>query len=304
MSQNVPKCPTLQNHFPTSARLSPFRDSTELAEVPFAVSSPRFSTFAVDTIVERMQSETASIVHRRRLRLLKRIHRRYQTVSFTVRIGTEGQGGLVIPFTRIADPDRVLDEVAEEDGRREKLGGRRLEDDELHLPYWAELWDSAYGIGQYLAEQQAAGALQNVHSVLDLGCGMGLAGTTAAALGLNVLFADLEAPALLFAEMNSLGYPGRARTRRLNWRTDRLGERFELILGADILYEKVQWPHLDAFWKHHLADDGLVVLGEPGRQTGDLFEQWVGGQGWTLTRTEERVQTREKPIRLFELRRR
>ena len=77
--------------------------------------------------------------------------------------------------------------------------------------------------------------------VLDLGCGMGLAGTVAAALGAHVLFADLEPPALLFAALNSLPWRDRIRTRRTNWRTDDLGQQFPLILGADILYEKQQW---------------------------------------------------------------
>ena len=35
---------------------------------------------------------------------------------------------------------------------------------------------------------------------------MGLTGTVAAAMGADVTFADLEAPALLFARMNSLPF--------------------------------------------------------------------------------------------------
>src|SRR3954468_16394165 len=84
----------------------------------------------------------------RRLRLLARIGRRFQTVTETVRVAD-----LSLSFTRIADPTRVLDEVAAEEDRRDKLAGKRRDGEELHLPYWAELWDSSLAIIELLAEQ-------------------------------------------------------------------------------------------------------------------------------------------------------
>jgi len=235
---------------------------------------------------------STSRVDRERHALLWRIHRRFPTVTATVQFGP-----VTFPFTRVADPDRVLDEVAEEEDRRERLGGVRIEDP-LHLPYWAELWDSAAGMAQYLAREPTAIASKRV---LDLGCGQGLAGCAAAALGANVLFADLEPPALLFAKLNSLPFSPRVRTRRLNWQRDRLDERFDVILGADILYERKQWEFLEPFWRAHLSHAGSVLLGEPGRQTGDLFVEWIAQRGWWLERFEEPVPTRDRPIRIFKL---
>jgi predicted nicotinamide N-methyase len=229
-----------------------------------------------------------------RNQLFDRIRRLgYEWAEKSLRIG-----GIEVPFVHIADPDRVLDRVAEEEDRLEKLGGRRKTGDQLHLPYWAELWDSGIGIGQYLVNRKADWAGK---SALDLGCGMGLAGTVAARIGMNVLLADLEPPALLFARLNSLPDSSRVRTRRLNWQTDRLDERFALILGADILYERPQWDFLEPFWRAHLESDGCVLLGEPGRQTGDLFQDWIRERGWSLRRHDEKVTTRPVPIRLFEL---
>ena len=228
-------------------------------------------------------------------KLLLRIHRTYQTQRKVWQVGD-----LTIPFVQIADPDRVLDQVAEQEDRLERLRGRRTEADQLHLPYWAELWDSAVGIGQLLVrrrEELAGGR------AIDLGCGMGLAGTVAARLGMRVLFADLEPPALLFAQLNSLPDAARVRTRRLNWQSDRLDERFDLILGADILYERKQWDFLEPFWQAHLAPGGTVLLGEPGRQTGEMFIDWIAGKGWSLQQHSEAVTTRATPIRIFELQR-
>jgi len=231
----------------------------------------------------------------RRERLLFRIHRRYQTVREIVTVA-----GLTFPFVRIADPDVVLDQVAAEEDRLEKLSGRRTDGDRLHLPYWAELWDSARGVAELLPDWRGIGA-EHV-SVLDLGCGMGMAGAVAAKLGFSVLFADLEPDALLFARLNSLAEPARVRTRRLDWRTDCLGERFDLILGADILYERKQWDFLEPFWRLHVKPGGLVILGEPGRQTGDLFQPWIRERGWTLDIRHELISTRPTPIRIFQLR--
>jgi predicted nicotinamide N-methyase len=234
---------------------------------------------------------------RHRNRLLWRIHRRYATTTREVQIGS-----LNLSFTRIADPDRVLDQAAAEADRRERLTGRRDNDEHLHLPYWAELWDSAMGVARFLEREWRRESLDDLR-VLDLGCGMGLSGATAAALGARVLFADIELPALLFARLNSLPWRRRARTRRLNWRTDCLDETFDLILGADILYERTQWQHLEPFWKSHLAHGGMVLLGEPGRQTGELFIDWMNARGeWKMQLFEESVPTRATPIRIFELR--
>lgn len=230
-----------------------------------------------------------------RQKLLHRIRRRFQTTERMVDLKV-----LSFPFVRVADPDVVLDQVAAEVDLHERLHGREASGQNMHLPYWAELWDSAMGIALHLADQASRLDLRNL-SVLDLGCGMGLSGAAAAGLGARVLFADLESPALLFARLNSLPWRQRVRTRELNWQRDRLNERFDLIIGADILYEKAQWPFLEPFWRAHLKNDGMVLLGEPGRSTGDLFLEWIGDRGWKLERLEQPVPTREKPIRLFAL---
>lgn len=235
-----------------------------------------------------------SFTQRLRHRLLWRIRRRYQ-----VTLSTAAVGSLRFPFARVTDPDRVLDEVAAEEDRREKLAGHRLSSDELHLPYWAELWDSASGIAQFLVDHPEL--LPPGAQVLDLGCGMGLSGTTAAALGARVMFADLERPALLFARLNSLPFRHRIATRQLDWRRDRLGRRFDAILGADILYERKQWDYLEPFWRAHLAPGGFVLLGEPGRQTGDSFIKWIAARQWNLRCLAQPVPSFPRPIRLFHL---
>jgi predicted nicotinamide N-methyase len=241
----------------------------------------------------------------KRARLLARIKLRYRTLTESHAVGP-----LRLPFTRVADPNAVLDRVCVEEDRRERLSGQRRNGDELHLPYWAELWDSALGIGSYLAREWNRGVGTRAsedesglarRSVLDLGCGMGFAGMVAAALGATVLFADLEADALLFAQLNSLAWNQRVRTRRLNWRIDRLDQRFDLIVGADVLYDRTQWDFLEPFFGAHLRAGGIILLAEPGRQTGDHFPEWISKRGWTVAERHEPLTTRARPLRVFQL---
>jgi len=224
-------------------------------------------------------------------------------------------GGRSFEFIRVADPRVVLDRViaAEAKGPPQRM------------PYWAEVWESAIAIGQWLVEAEGAGAsgkgpaaerAQSLDarpaaqhrrfsarlSVLDLGCGMGLAGMVAAAVGHQVMFADIETDALLFAEVNAWPWRAAARFRRLNWQTDALGERFDLILGADVLYETGQWEFLEPFWRRHLAAGGTVLLGEPRRPKAETFADWISRRGWVVQSAERFLVEQGKTIRLFSLR--
>lgn len=226
--------------------------------------------------------------------LLESIRKTYPTRTETVTMGR-----CVVEFTRCADPDAVLDMVAEEADRVEReTGNRDLQGDTLHLPYWAELWDSSYVIGAEVAGRELTGV-----DVLDLGCGMGLTACAALHAGATVLMADLEPPALEFATYNAWPWRDRATARRTDWTKDRLGRRFPLIVGADILYERKQWDHLHPFFEAHLAPGGEVLLGEPGRQTGEAFIPWAEAKGWRVSVDARPTPARPVPVRVIALRR-
>lgn len=253
-------------------------------------------------------------VERQRLQLMARIGRCYQTIAEPIELGP-----MRIFFTRVIDPDRVLEAAALEEDRQMRHGGVGRKN-ELHMPYWAWLWDSSLCVATFLVQQwsccqsqesavaalarrrvsKAGGASAQV-SVMDLGCGMGLVGTVAAKLGANVLCADIETPSLLFARLNGLQNGCRVAVRRINWQTDRLADRFDLILGADILYERQQWAHLDTFFQAHLKPGGAVLLGEPGRISGQNYVPWMESHGWCVRRYQQQLPGGADPIRLLEL---
>ena len=173
-------------------------------------------------------------------RLIARLARRFKLTQQLLRFGS-----LPFVYHRIADPNRVFDELARKVDQEERATGRRQNGNDLHLPYWAEVWDSGLGLAQWLVRAAADNPVARDHprhqrlfdfasadpllKVLDLGCGMGLTGMVAARLGARVLFADLETEPLLFARLNSFPDRARTRARRVNWQTDRLDERFDRV---------------------------------------------------------------------------
>ena len=222
---------------------------------------------------------------RGRARLEARIRRQYVTVCETYHFS-----GLTVQLTRVAEPDAMLERMDSQvvDGGAEPRW----------QPYWAELWGCSLAVCQRLVQLPLQGTC-----VLDLGCGLGLTGTVAAACGAAVTLADAAPPARLFARLNSWPYRDRVRVRRVDWRRDRLAETFAWIVGADILYDREDWPYLELFWRAHLAPGGTVVLGEGGRSTGREFPTWLRGRGWQLDCTETALAGYPRPIRLFQLRR-
>lgn len=221
---------------------------------------------------------------RQRARLEARIRRQYVTVCEAYHFQD-----LTVQLTRVAEPDEMLERM-EQDTTASGDASPRWQ------PYWAELWGCSLAVCQRLVQLP----LQGIR-LLDLGCGLGLTGTVAAARGALVTMADAAPPALLFARLNSWPYRDRVQVRRLDWLRDQLPERFAWIVGADILYDRGDWPHLDAFWRAHLAPGGTVLLGEGGRSTGGEFPAWLHGRGWQLDGTEIAQPGYPRPIRLFQL---
>lgn len=228
--------------------------------------------------------------HTERSRLLARIRREFATVDEPIVLGPHR-----FTFTRVADPDAVLDEVC----RQETLAQQGIKPRrELRMPYWAAVWESALGVAQYLLSRDAFDPVKD-KLALDLGCGMGLAGMAMAAMGARVTLVDIETASLLFAKLNTLQWPGRCDVRRCDWQKDDLGQRFDLIVGSDVLYEVGQWEFIEPFLKKHLATHGKVIIGEPGRPKAEAFPDWIRARGWSLATSKFQSGTRS--INVFEL---
>jgi predicted nicotinamide N-methyase len=171
------------------------------------------------------------------------------------------------------------------------------------LPYWAELWTSAL----VLAERVLGDTALRGADVLELGCGLGLAGIAAAQAGADVTMTDYDQDALLFARWNAaanLDAEALARVHilPLDWR-EPLGKRFDRIIGADIVYERRHFIPLLSFFSAGLNPGGTVLLTEPDRKMGDDFFAVAREQGFQVSAEHVTVQRRGRPatVRLVSL---
>lgn len=172
------------------------------------------------------------------------------------------------------------------------------------LPYWAELWTSAL----VLAEHVLNGDTVRGKHVLELGCGLGLAGIAAARAGADVTMADYDKDALMFARWNAMtnldaAAAGRVRMLPLDWR-EPPPRRYDMILGADIVYERRHFAPLAEFFSAAVRPGGCILLAEPDRQIGDDFIAHVRAQNMqvAIDRVPAQRRGRSSTVRLITLR--
>ena len=149
------------------------------------------------------------------------------------------------------------------------------------FPFGLMLWESAAALAE---ELYARPGLVSGRSVLELGCGIGLSGVVAAALGGRVLATDHDAGALAAAkrtaEINGVSGVETAVGDWLDWRVP---GRFEVILGADVAYDADDHAALLGVLDAALAPGGAVLLADPGRTAQAGFLVLARAAGWDVT---------------------
>jgi len=224
-------------------------------------------------------------------RLRKRIELQFQLSDEYIELGS-----VRLPFVRVADPDAVLDQICEQESLQQSAAPEHRK--ELRMPYWAAVWESAIGFGRWLS---ARPGLLHAKRVLDLGCGMGMAGMIAAYHGAQVVLVDYEPACLGLAALNTLAWRGQTRVQRLDWNRDRISPGFEVIIASDVLYERDQWGPLERFWKNHMSRGGTIIIGEPGRPRADGFPDFATSLGWRCEVSTQVIENYARPIRIFTL---
>ncbi|MFV3403061.1 class I SAM-dependent methyltransferase [Pseudomonas sp. NY15463] len=109
-------------------------------------------------------------------------------------------------------------------------------------PYWSFCWASGLAMARYLAQYPD---WVRGKRVLDFGAGSGIAGIAAARAGaIEVVACDLDPLALDACRANAA-----LNEVQLNYSNDFFAEadRFDLILVADVLYDRANLPLLDQF---------------------------------------------------------
>ena len=118
--------------------------------------------------------------------------------------------------------------------------------------------------------------------ILEVGCGIGLS-----SLLLNVLHADITATDIhplvagFLAENTRLNNSDEIPFLRTGWKDacDGLG-KFDVIIGADVLYEPDHIALLSAFIDEHARPVSEVILVDPGRPHQNTFSKSMVARGY------------------------
>lgn len=148
------------------------------------------------------------------------------------------------------------------------------------LPYWAELWPS----GRVLAERLAQRDLGGVR-VIELGCGIGLPAIVATARGADVLATDWYPEALVATRGNArFTLCADLSVAMLDWLDPKpevleLGP-FDLVIGADLLYEQRNGEALSTLLPRLVAPAGEVLITDPRRPHASHLLDPLRAAGW------------------------
>lgn len=172
-------------------------------------------------------------------------------------------------------------------------------------PYFGTPWAAGLALADFAGEEAArwrappaGGAAPSAGSrALEIGCGLALPSLVLARAGISMECVDQHPDAAVFlarnAERNGIPLP---RFSCRSWQSLE-GERFELILGSDILYDRRQPETLLGFLDARLAPGGEAWLADPGRPYLDEFLSRARAGGWRLEEEGRRG------VRIFRLRR-
>ena len=156
------------------------------------------------------------------------------------------------------------------------------------LPYWADLWPAAVVLAEHLGTVPAAPGAR----ALELGCGLGLVTIAAMQAGYAVTATDYYEDALLFTARNALAVTGKEpATRMVDWRAlpADLGT-FDLVLAADVLYERPYAAIVAGVIDRALAPGGTALVADQGRVALSAFLEAAATRGLrhTVVRQERR----------------
>ena len=165
------------------------------------------------------------------------------------------------------------------------------------------MWPSALALSRHLRTRDLAGT-----RVLELGCGVGLPTLVAISRGARVLATDHYGSALDFTAHNARENLGREpETTLLDWRAPELAGvgRFDLVVAADVLYERKNAAALAGLVPKLLAPGGEALIADPRREEAPVFLRAMEAVGFEelVENTTVEQGTRSVTVLLHRLRR-
>ncbi len=173
--------------------------------------------------------------------VMARIRSKYKVHTEPLRIGSK-----TLEILQLSNLDEYIERLVE----RETL-------DFHDLPYWAKLWESSFLLAYFLGRQPVVLGQR----MLEIGAGIGVVGVYAALCGHQVTITDNNEDALLFARANALlNHCSGVKVMALDWNSSNFSERFDVIFGSEVIYDRPSYPALVRFLRDHLKPEGTIFL--------------------------------------------
>jgi ETFB lysine methyltransferase len=150
-----------------------------------------------------------------------------------------------------------------------------------YIPYWTDLWAASRMLAKVVLNEPWP---EPKPRVLEVACGLGLAGIAALAKGLHVTFSDVDATAVKFAALNAKlnGFTNFS-TRPIDLRNPPDDLPYDVILASDLLYEQRMVEPVVEFLNVALRPAGYALLTDPDRISARSFK-WAAEQAGLVVR--------------------
>jgi len=137
------------------------------------------------------------------------------------------------------------------------LDGKEALSNVSDFPFWVKLWEAAIVLGQYLGGQN----FKKGTSLLELGAGLGVPGLAAAAAGCDVTLSDYEELILDFERVSAAASKlDNVDCMMLDWKNPPEMRRYDIIVGAEILFREEFFKPLLNVMRRALKPEGVIFL--------------------------------------------
>ena len=149
-------------------------------------------------------------------------------------------------------------------------------------PIFGLLWPSSRVLAHVMLTFEVEGK-----RILELGCGLALASLVVHRRGDDITASDCHPLTAGFLVENlKLNHLPAMKYQTGNWsRANPLLERFDLIIGSDVLYDRDQPEALSQFISLHAAPAVEVLIVDPDRGNRASFNRKMDGLGYSRTET-------------------